>query len=150
MATIKSGLEKAIEDAFNVIKALKPKILKREDQFIVDLPELQYRKEFATIKISFPRRMGNTTLALKCFKQFKDSILIVYNRSSMIDLLNGNKYLNSKIDRVFAPNMKFPDGTSTFKGLSSKIVIVDTASVMEKKAMDAIYNIKAGLYILIG
>lgn len=136
------SLEKIVDDSFNLIKKIRTEILKKQKIFnLTSMSNIQYRKEFATIRLTLPRRMGNTTLALKCFKYFKDSVLIVCNINMKNNLLSYNKSLKSKINRISTPG--------TIKsGYKVKTVIVDTASWILD--LDTIYKIEADLYILLG
>ena len=69
-----SPIKSVMKNSFSIIKAIRSNMLKelKKPGTYYESRKKQdpkwFRREFATVKISLPRRMGNTTLALKCFE----------------------------------------------------------------------------------
>ena len=97
-----------------------------------DVNPLIFKKEYSTIKICLPRRMGNTTLALTCLGSFAHTIIVVNPRSPL------------KCKKMFYSNFK------EFEGITVDTVVVDGFSYMTKEEIDNIYNINAKFFILLG
>jgi hypothetical protein len=139
-------IKTVIDNSFNIIKILKRNLLKElsksgsyyNDKKKEDL--IRFRKEFSTVKISLPRRMGNTTLAIRCFKEFKKSILI----SSIISVLFSDPRISKK-DR----NRMATPRSLLLRGIKTDVVILDCASYVSKKDIENVYEIDAEFYIFL-
>jgi len=99
-----------------------------------------YKKEFATLKLVLPRRMGNTTILLEFFKKYKESIFIAYSK----DYYFGDERVkNLPKDRVFL-------ASSCLKGKKTDIVLIDVGSFVTERKLKNIYDIDAKFYIFLG
>lgn len=133
------SLKKIVSDSFNLIKEVKTEILKTDSKRSPYLSDLDFRKEHATIRLSLPRRGGNTTLALRCLESFEGSVLIVRNKS----LLKNNK----KTDRIYTLNRIYTLKDNSISNMSVPVVIVDDSTCAD---LIKIYKVKADVYILLG
>jgi hypothetical protein len=144
-------IKKVLDDSFRIIKTMKTnfcKEIKKSYGFYNTIKSssdpIFFNKEYATIKIALPRRMGNTTLALKCLNHFKNSIIVAYNKESACrfeDYPNIGSFKN----RIYTPKMK------SLCGINTDVCVVDCASYLSKKDIDSIYRgVHAGFYVLLG
>ena len=99
-----------------------------------------YKKEFATLKLVLPRRMGNTTILLEFLKKYKESIFIAYSKDYY---LNDERIKNLPGDRVFL-------ASDCLRGKKTDIVLVDVGSFVTEKKLKNIYDIDAKFYIFLG
>jgi hypothetical protein len=100
---------------------------------------VSYLEEFATVKLSLPRRMGNTTILSNLLERFPDSILITYNFQS-----GQHQFPQIAKEKKFTPRIK------NLRGLRTSIVFVDDSTSMSKKDKENIYYIDADFFVLIG
>ena len=98
-----------------------------------------YKKEFATLKLVLPRRMGNTTILLELFKKYKESVLIPYTK----DYLKEDRIRSLPKERVFLAG-------PCLRGMKTGIVFIDVGSYVTEKKLKNIYDIEAKFYIFLG
>jgi adenylate kinase family enzyme len=136
--SFQNSVESKFLDAIETIidnnnKHLPTKLLKSMKEDNIN----QFRKEFLTVSVNLPRRMGNTTIALELLKKHKKSIYV----APTIDMIRDTMFTEFK-DRVFSVLNK------DFMGKKIDIVIVDPATYC--KQLDNVYSIDAKWYIFLG
>jgi len=126
----------------NSLKALEERA-KKISKLLV-LPSA--KKELQTLKISLPRRLGNTTVALKLLELLENSILI----SNTQDSVNLVKQCYKETFEKYGKNI-FTRRTFELKIKRKKYfcVIVDEASY-DGSVLEKIYGINSKYYILVG
>jgi hypothetical protein len=131
-----------VKDAFNMVQTLNkflPIRDKKHEKFYKMMKkEGRYAKEFGTIKISLPRRAGNTALAALLMSKYKKSIYV-----SCGDHLRDNR-INIYDKRFYAANLK------DMSDIEAPMVIVDCASGFSDDIINNIYKIDSDLFVFIG
>ena len=100
-----------------------------------------FKKEILTLKMSLPRRMGNTTLAVKLFKFYKNSLLVIPSMSYLMGTMTYGVFDKS---RVVTPQMQLDCLDAV------PVVIVDVATWMKPEQIEKIYDIKSDFYVFLG
>jgi hypothetical protein len=135
---------RVVDNSFKIVEGIRKNFLDVENTNLYKMHKNQdlvsFKKEFATVKISLPRRQGNTALAFKCLKDFKCSILVFRVRADCDD--PRVKEFDRK--RIFTLNM------SSLKSAKADVIIVDGASYIEKEKINKIYDVDAQFYVLLG
>jgi hypothetical protein len=101
---------------------------------------LRCKMELSTFKISLPRGTGNTFLAKKFFKKYKDSFFVTYCRLAMTAIRVDFK---KEDRRILSANM-------ILKGLSCRIIIADPLYMLTEKQIRNLYDAQADFFILLG
>jgi hypothetical protein len=138
--------KKLIDSSFKVVEIFIKRILKIKTQkefksIKACIDDYSFSKEFKTLRISLPRRSGNTTLALMIFQKYPSSIFIT-NTEYMIKADQRLKFLDKS--RVFSK------GRYHFNGISASIVIVDISTWLSYADLKKIYSINCDMLIFIG
>jgi polyribonucleotide nucleotidyltransferase len=126
----------------NSLKALEERA-KKASKLLV-LPSA--KKEFQTLKISLPRRLGNTTVALKLLELLENSILI----SNTQDSVNNIKQCHEEIFEKCGKNIFTRYTLKKVRRKKYFCVIVDEASYLEDSILEKIYGINSKYFILVG
>jgi hypothetical protein len=129
-----------VVDSFAVIEERAKRISK-----LLTLPIA--KKEFLTLKLSLPRRLGNTTIAVKLLETLKNSILISRVQESVNNVKQCHKEIFEKSGKNIFTRYTFE---SKVKRKKYFCVIVDEASYIEDRILDNIYKINSKFFILIG
>lgn len=135
-----------VRDRLNTIKLDDPWNTNHFDPKNVWDP-FKYKREWCTLKISIPRRHGNTTLLLSVFKKYENNSIIITDNPRMRNEI----IYKFKIDKGKVHTIN--NSLGAFRGENhgtNKIVLVDCASYMDQKVIDKIYEINAELFIFIG
>ena len=99
-----------------------------------------FKRKILTLRMSLPRRMGNTTLAVKLFKHYKNSLLVIPSMS----YLKSMTYGVFDRTRVVTPQMQLDCLGAV------PVVIVDVATWMKPEQIEKIYGIMSDFYVLLG
>ena len=101
------------------------------------------KKEYQTIRLMLPRRVGNTFIALKLLKKYRNSVLVCLN----------NGYFQKNEKRISVSLSKQIFSLASIKyNKTCKIVILDESTCFSEKQIEKIYcNFeKEAIFILLG
>jgi hypothetical protein len=140
---------KIINQFFDTIIATIESLSKNKDRLTKrnEIDMVTFRKEYSTIKISLPRRTGNTLLAAKLLKKYADSIFITSKRIHWEHFCEKNP--KEKI-RSYSINMSDVDHWSGILIPERKLVVADNVSQFSEAQLEKLYRIKSDFFILIG
>ena len=139
--------KKIIDDLFNTIQAFirRNQLRDRKEEFYIRKKKediISFREEFCTFRVGLPRRAGNTTLAIKLFKKYPDSLYIASAKWALSDERFNSL---SKKDSKRLLSYKSRD----LIGQSASVVIVDTAHMMTHWEKQQVYSIHSDIFIFI-
>lgn len=101
-----------------------------------------FLKEFCTLRLSLPRRLGNTTLCWMLMERYKNALCVTLNQDLLNQILAGNP---RKYDGVYLTWNQVIRETRMSK---LDLVVVDCASLVER--LDDIYeSTQASFYVFI-
>ena len=134
-----NSIEKMIADKGD--KYMSQKLL---GQMTRDRTPYSTREEHRTLKISLPRRRGNTTIALELFKKHPNSFLIFSTRVQLDDV-RVKELLKKNRGRIFSAGM------SNIPSSKIDLVIFDTNGYKARMGqLDRIYGINANFFVFLG
>jgi hypothetical protein len=136
---IKDGLFKIVKDfiEFVVVRNAQEEGISTIQN---SMGRVFFNKEFNTLRIGLPRRVGNTTLALMVFQHYPSSILFVQNQST---IMHDPRLRSLDRDRVYSKAFQ------SF-GHSPSVVIVDVASYLTGREQENIFSINSNAFIFLG
>ena len=140
--------KKIIEDLFNTIQSFirRNRLRDKKEDFYKQKKKedlITFREEFCTFHIGLPRRAGNTTLAIKLFKEYPESLYIAQTEWALNDdRLNAISKKDSRRLLSYKSSQKFV-------GLSASVVIVDVARYMTVLEKQRVYSIDSDIFIFI-
>ena len=110
------------------------------------------KKEFCTYKVYFPRRFGNTTLALKLMQKYENALYFTY-RADLAKIAY-KEYLQ-KYNLQDSQDLK--DRFKSYKQINAiygrnfygKIIIIDIACMISPNELNSLYATNGDFYILI-
>lgn len=102
--------------------------------------DIHFRKEFLTMRVSMPRRCGNTTVALMLLNRFPSSIISVINRN-MLDPYQ------RRLDLSRIVNLS---SYGSGHGRTTQVAICDGAPFLDRRQEETFYMIQADSYLLLG
>jgi hypothetical protein len=109
------------------------------------IPEDQFKRELATIKLSLPRMTGNTTLAIELFKSYDNSLLIFNSlrlRNSALETNSSDHRFNRR--RLLTVHMH------DLISHHCDMTIIDMASYLTNREIQNVYSIPANYFIFLG
>ena len=129
---ITNSLFKSIKDLIEISKHA-PEDLRKS------MSDREFKKDFATIRIQMPRRLGNTTLAKKLLEDSKSTVYVTAasNCKELDREYRGRCFSLINLDR-------------RLRGVDFDILIADCASCIPDKDIDTIYNMPAKIFVFLG
>lgn len=104
--------------------------------------DLTFKKEMCTFRLSLPRRVGNSTLALMIFQHTPKALLFTSNEHLAQEMRRRIK--KGDKDRILCKS------SDRYRGWDVSTVIVDNASYLTAEELEKIYRIYSDLFIFLG
>jgi hypothetical protein len=134
-----------IDTLCNLILRIKSKNRKLK-KMNLNFTDFNFKRTFCTIKLSLPRRFGNTQLAIELLHKFPKAIILTANEYNVKEIKDRLKDTNLK-NRVFRWSNTHTIETINQKKYKPSIVIVDCACVLNN---NDIYNLDSTMFVLLG
>ena len=127
-----------VSSLFKVIREIL-KISRNVPESIKEnIPEIEFKKEFLTVKIQIPRGLGNTTIAKMLMKESKSSAYIT-----------GPYWKNMDTEfrgRCFSVRNYW----NNLRGRKVDVLIIDCASCISNQDIEDVYRVTANNYVFLG
>lgn len=135
---------------YNTILRIKSKNRKLKDHKSV-MTDTTFKKEFCTLKISFPRRFGNTTLALELLRLFPKAVLLTPTSQSTNNAKSKAPNLSNRIFQIknYSASKIFQTNLSDITIKNPSVVILDTTTSFEQHTINAIYTLNSNMFVFI-
>ncbi len=140
------------ENTYNALKCLIDNSYYAQSMFAYDRSKenLEYLKEFCTIRVGTSRQSGHTTAALKLAKEhFHNAIFISYTLAMTEKVFyTASKILTEDVihavkNKIITKNGKYLFGSvnnlNSFRGEECEIVFIDCVFLLSKKQENDIY-----------
>lgn len=105
-----------------------------------------FKKEFRTFSLRLPRRMGNTSIAIKLLDAFENSFLIANTMQSVNNIKSNYKEIFKKHRERILTRHTFSKIMGSEKNF---LIIVDETSSIDAATIKDIFKIDSDFYIFI-
>ena len=107
-----------------------------------------YAREFCTVRLSLPRRMGNSNLAARLLTWSDDTLLVVNTRNTAESTL---QYMPREQRLGQERILTIHQGPRAFRGRTTSLLVADLPATSYTLAnLDTIYMAHAEFYVLLG
>lgn len=103
----------------------------------------EFKREFLTLSVGLPIRMGNTQIAVGLYRNYNDAVIITHSHDAHTELLR-------RLGDIGINNGRIYHNERTVRGCVARIVIMDEASWIPKPLIDSAYCINAEFFIKLG